>query len=359
MPRADNSAMDGFAVASASATGRLVIIGTAYAGHPFVGTVGPGSAVRITTGAPVPTGCDAVVPVEEISEQGGGVTPRVVPRAGDHVRRRGEEYLAGETLLEAGRVLHAGEIGLLASAGVTRVQVHPRPRVGLLSTGDELVELGVEPGPGQIVNSNRYLLAARLREAGCEVVPLGIARDRLDALSNEIQRGLAMDLLVSTGGVSVGERDHLQEALDGFGFERGFWKVAIKPGKPVLFGTVGGTPVFGLPGNPAAAAATCELFVMPALRRLAGEHDPLPPQLGARLTEDVGGGENRQRFLWGALREERGRYLFTPSPRQGSGQNLSLCGAGALLPVAAGSGGLRAGEEVAVLLLRLPPGRLG
>jgi molybdopterin molybdotransferase len=247
-------------------------------------------------------------------------------------------------------------MGLLAAAGITSVKVHPLPRVALLSTGDELVELGAAPGPGQIVNSNFHLLAARLRESGCSIVSLGIARDEPEDLAARIAEGLEADMLISTGGVSVGDRDYVQEILIEHGFQLGFWRVGIKPGKPVLFGTARNTTVFGLPGNPAASAATFELFARPALRRLAGRRDPLPPRLRVTLTEDVSGGEKRQRFLWGALQEREGRYLFTPSPRQGSGQNRSIQGAQALLPVPGDSPEIAAGTEMEVLLLRLPPG---
>jgi molybdopterin molybdotransferase len=188
------------------------------------------------------------------------------------------------------------------------------------------------------------------------VIPLGIARDERGDLGARIARGLEADVLMTTGGVSVGDRDHVQETLVAQGFELGFWKVAIKPGKPVLFGRCGSTLVFGLPGNPAASAATFELFARPALRRLAGHGDPLQPRLAVTLTTAVSGGEKRQRFLWGTLAERDGRYLFTPSGRQGSGQNRSIQGSQALLPVPGGSAEISAGSEVEVLLLRLPPG---
>jgi molybdopterin molybdotransferase len=248
-------------------------------------------------------------------------------------------------------------MGLLAAAGIERVRVYPAPRVALLSTGDELVELGEAPGPGQIVNSNFHLLAARLQEEGCVVIPLGIARDNEVDLAERIGRGLQADMLISTGGVSVGDRDHVQETLRTFGFEPGFWRVSIKPGKPVLFGTVKGRPVFGLPGNPAAAAATFELFARPALRRLAGFPGLLQPQLRVTLKSEIDGGEKRQRFIWGSLLEREGRFEFLPSSRQGSGQNRSLQEVQALLPVPGGHAGLAAGAEVEVMLVRLPPGR--
>jgi molybdopterin molybdotransferase len=358
LPPADNSAMDGYAFAFAGQGEgtELTVAGFVPAGAPFSGRLGERETVKIMTGAPLPPGCDTVVPVEETSLEGDRIRLTRPPRKGQHVRRRGEELRREEPLLAPGVPLYSGEMGLLAAGGVATVKVHPAPRVALLSTGDELVELGSAPGPGQIVNSNFHLLAARLRESGCGVASLGIARDNPEALSAAIARGLEADMLISTGGVSVGDRDYVQEILREHGFELGFWRVGIKPGKPVLFGTVRSTPVFGLPGNPAASAATFELFARPALRRLAGHRDPLPPRLRVTLTTAVGGGEKRQRFLWGTLKEREGRYLFTPSARQGSGQNRSIQGAQALLPVPGGSPEIAAGTEMEILLLRLPAG---
>jgi len=358
MPPADNSAMDGFAFAAdgISPPGELKVAGLSRAGAGFDGRVAPGEAVRIMTGAPLPPGCDTVAPLEEVIESAGRIRFEHPAKKGAHVRCRGEEFRCAEALLGAGTILRAGEIGLLASAGIPRVRVHCRPNVALLTTGDELVELGVHPGPGQIVNSNRYLLAARLQEEGCAVWPLETAGDSPETLTSLLARGLQADLLITTGGVSVGDYDLVQDCLNSLGFQLGFWKVAIKPGKPVLFGLAQGTPVFGLPGNPAAAAATFQLFVRPALRRLCGFHAPLPPRCRATLTAAVRSDKARQRFLWGGLREEHGRYLFTPSGTQGSGQNRALQGAQALLPVAAGGNDLSAGQEVEVLLIYLPDG---
>jgi molybdopterin molybdotransferase len=354
MPRADNSAMDGFAVSSGKATGLLPIVGAAYAGHPFSGTVAAGNAVRITTGAPIPDGCDAVVPAEDTEEFAGGVTLGIVPQPFDHVRCQGEEYRRGERLLEQGTVLRAGEIGLLASTGASRVKVHPKPRVAIISTGDELVELGQEPGPGQIVNSNLHQLAARIRECGGEVLRLGVGRDEPGGIDALIDAGRQADLLISTGGVSVGERDFVREAFDRHGFTQLFWKVAIKPGKPVLFGTLDGKPCYGLPGNPAAAAATFELFVRPALRRLAGHAQFLPETRKGILVESVRGGGKRQSFLWCRLDWIGDGYRVQVTSRQGSGQNRSLQGANALLAVPVDVETLAAGDVVAVQLLRSP-----
>ncbi|PNU20980.1 molybdopterin molybdenumtransferase MoeA [Geothermobacter hydrogeniphilus] len=359
LPPADNSAMDGFAFAYAGQDegGTLTLIGSAFAGHPLDQPVAAGEAAQITTGAPLPPGTDTVIPLEEVEERQGSISLLKAPIRGQHVRYRGEEFRNGEELLSPGTELRPGEIALLASAGITRVSVHPRARVAILSTGDELVELGETPGPGQIVNSNLPMLCALLRDIGCEPLPLGIGRDTPDALEVAIRAGLQADLLLSTGGVSVGEKDHMQETLNRLGFERRFWRARIKPGKPILFGTLQGKPVFGLPGNPAATGATFEIFVRPALRRLAGQNDPLPPKLRCTLAEKVKGGNKRRNFLWCRLEEENGRYRAIPSQRQGSGQNRSLQEACALLPIPVESPDLEAGSEVEVLLLRLPPGR--
>lgn len=356
MPPADNSAMDGYAFAhrGVSPEGELRVVGLSRAGAGFDGEVPAGAAVKIMTGAPLPPGCDTVVPLENVEAREGGIRLRKTVEGGDHVRYRGEEFRGGETLLRAGTVLRAGAIGLLASAGVARVRVCRQPVVALLTTGDELVDLGVRPVPGQIVNSNLYLLSARLKEEGFAVLHLPIAADARQELTSRLAQGLAADMLITTGGVSMGDYDLVQGCLDELGFRLGFWKVAIKPGKPVLFGTVEGTPVFGLPGNPAAAAATFQLFVRPALRQMAGARDPGNPRCRATLTRRVRGGESRQSFIWGELREEGGRYRFTPISKQNSGQTLGLSGAQALLPVPAGSGDVAEGEEVEVILIYLP-----
>lgn len=306
------------------------------------------------TGAPLPQGCDTVIPIEDVSVHGDNVELKEVPPSGSHVRLRGEELKVGDTVLGAGETLTPGSIGLLASAGKTRVRIHPAPRVGVLSTGDELVELGEHPGPGKIINSNAHLLAARLREEGYQPEMLGIARDCRENLESCMRRGLACDMLITSGGISIGDRDFVQETLTKLGFEKIFWKVAIKPGKPVLFGRIGPMPVFGLPGNPASTAATYELLVRPALRLLSGSRTPLSPRIKVRLLTPVKGGDKRQQFIWGRLFAEAGEIGFQPARIGSSGQNRSLHGAQALLPVAVGSAGFAEGDMVEVIMLRLP-----
>jgi molybdopterin molybdotransferase len=358
MPCWDNSAMDGFAFAAdqVKTSSTLEIVGHSFAGHPFSGQLKLGEAIRITTGAPIPDGADTAVPLEETAEEGNSVLLKHSVFKGQHVRYRGEEFQAGEELLSAGTQLHAGGIGLLASAGVDQVRVMPRPKVAIFSTGDELVELGQELGPGQIVNSNLQYLIARVEECGCIPVPLGVGGDHCDDLNRLFDQAQETDLLLTTGGVSVGEMDLVRQTLLQRGFEEKFWKVAIKPGKPVLFGLLGGKPYFGLPGNPAATAATFELFVRPALQQLVGNANVLAPRFKVKLAEAVSGGGKRQNFLWGELRIADGTLEILPLQRQGSGQNRSMQKAQALLPVPIGCPGLNAGDEVEVILLRLPHG---
>jgi molybdopterin molybdotransferase len=359
LPPSDNSAMDGYAFAWSEEISAqpLTVIDFVAAGHARQLPVPAGSAVKIMTGAPLPPGCDTVVPIEDVEVISGTIRLQGQPARGENVRYCGEELRCGELILEAGTPLFAGEIGLLAAAGIETVLVHPAPRVAILSTGDELVELGDPHPAGKIVNSNAYLLATRLREEGCEPLLLGIARDTPEDLAAALQKGLQADLLLTTGGVSVGDCDHVQEALVKLGFTRKFWKVAIKPGKPVLFGTIKEQPIFGLPGNPAATAATFELFVRPALRRLAGFSATHFPHLRVTLSETIKGGGKRQRFIWGRLEIGNGSFSFSSAQYQGSGQNRSLQGAQALLPMAADSPDLPAGSDVEILLLRMPPGQ--
>ena len=353
MPSCDNSAMDGFAIASGAKANHvaLPIVGNSFAGHPYHGEIQSGQSVRITTGAAIPLGADTVVPVEDVEERNGRVYLRAVTKVGHHVRYQGEEYRDNDVLLDSGVVLRAGEIALLASAGVDRVSVYPRPRVAVISTGDELVELGQVPGPGQIINSNMHLLKTRLTECGGTPVCFGIRADDPATLGHCIDEALEADIIISTGGVSVGEKDHVQATLEKRNFKKLFWKVAIKPGKPVLFGMLEGKPYFGLPGNPAATAATFELFVKPALKRLAGHVNVLPEKRRAVLTEEIAGDGNRQAFLWCRLDWHENGYKVSALQHQGSGQNRCLTGVNAILPVPIGTKRFVEGEAVEVFLL--------
>ena len=353
MPPCDNSAMDGFAISNTPEKTEAVfeIIDASYAGHPFSGEVLRGKAIRITTGATLPEGVNTVIPVEEAIENDGKICLFSTPETGQHVRYQGEEYQKGTVLAEPGTVLRAGEIALLASAGVDRVKVFKRPRVAIISTGDELVELGQEPGPGQIINSNLHLLKTRLQESGCTPICVGIGKDDPGDLSSFINQNLDADVIISTGGVSVGERDHVQATLERHNFKKIFWKVAIKPGKPVLFGILQDTPYFGLPGNPAATAATFELLVKPALKCMAGHQQVLPQTRTAVLTNNVAGGCKRQAFLWCHLEWRDNGYEVTVSDRQGSGQIRCLQASNAMLSMPIGAEAINAGAKVEIFLI--------
>lgn len=358
MPRCDNSAMDGYAIAGESSAGGsgagdspLEIIGASYAGHPFTGTVPAGKSIRITTGAALPNSADTVIPIEDAKEEDGQLCIQTSFSTGQHVRFQGEEFQAGVQLLQAGTLLKAGEISLLASAGVDRVKVYPRPRVAIISTGDELIELGETPRPDQVVNSNLHFLTTRLRECGCEPVCIGIGKDDTASLDQFIAQALEADLIISTGGVSVGEKDHVQEALSRHRFQKHFWKVAIKPGKPVLFGLLGDKPFLGLPGNPASTAMTFELFARPALRKMAGHTDFHLQKRNGILNSKVKGGGDRQIFRWCRLEWNNDRYEVDIQSHQGSGQNLSIQGANALLTIPVGRSQIDRGEIVEVFLL--------
>lgn len=353
MPRCDNSAMDGYAIAGESSAedSPLEIIGASYAGHPFSGTVPAGQSIRITTGAALPDSVETVIPIEDAAEETNRLYIRSSFSIGQHVRLQGEEFQAGVQLLQAGTLLKAGEISLLASAGVDRVKVYPRPRVAIISTGDELIELGETPRPDQVVNSNLHFLTTRLRECGCEPVCIGIGKDDTASLDQFIAQALEADLIISTGGVSVGEKDHVQEALSRHRFQKHFWKVAIKPGKPVLFGLLEDKPFLGLPGNPASTAMTFELFARPALRKMAGHTDFHLQKRNGILNSKVKGGGDRQIFRWCRLEWNNDRYEVDVQSHQGSGQNLSIQGANALLMIPVGRSQIDRGEIVDVFLL--------
>ena len=366
VPPFANTAMDGFAV-RASDTGpgaRLRIVDTLPAGvDPSGMHVGPGEAIRIMTGAPIPPGADAVVMVERTSVVGGGeeVVLEVAVPVGNHVRAAGEDLSPGQDVFPAFTVLTAGHLGVLASLGLRKVPVFPRARVGVLSTGDELVEGPEELRPGQIRDSNRHTLLALLRGAGCEAVDLGLVRDDLDAVRAAIVGGLeSCDALVTSGGVSMGDFDEVKKVLVELGAEDAagsggageIWmQVAIKPAKPLAFVMVGGKPVFGLPGNPASSMVSFELFARPALRQMMGDPSPKRERIVGVADEALPRTPDGKLHLVrvAATFEDDGRLHVRSSGGQGSNLLRSMALANGLAFVPDGDG-IPAGGDVRVLL---------
>ncbi len=355
MPLYDNSAMDGFAVRYADCQdngGSLRITGYIPAGGSVTPPIEAGCAVRIMTGAPIPGNCDAVVPVEETKEQAGQVVIKERVRLRQHIRFRGEDIPSGETVVTIGTVIHPPEISMLASFGKAIVPVYRRARVAVLSTGDELIELGEPPEPGRIINSNALSLAAAIRETGAEPVILGIARDNRESHREKILEGLKADALITSAGVSAGDRDFVREVLAELGVEQLFWKVDIKPGGPTAFGVKEGTPVFSLPGNPVSTMITFEEFVRPALLKMMGHQRVIKPYVTATLREDTRKKSGKVHFLRVRVEVENGRYWATTSGDQNTGILKTMLRANGIAVLPKERTVVAAGEEVNVHLLR-------
>jgi len=346
VPPFDNSAMDGFAIEAGPGGRQLQIIDESRAGAPASTALSANTAIRISTGAEVPRGATAVVMVEKTTERDGYVTvAETTP--GQNIRRAGEDVQAGATVLTPGTILGPAELGVAANAGAAVLQVARRPRVAIVTTGDELIPIGEPLGPGQIHDSNGIALAALAARAGADVVAPTHAPDDPAATEKLLGQALdAADVLLVTGGVSVGPHDHVKPALIALGVEEHFWRVALRPGKPTWFGTRGETLVLGLPGNPVSTVVTFLLFGRPALAKLQGA-DPAEPHVRARLTEDVTPTAGRDEMV----RVRLDGTSATPTGPQGSHVLTSLLGADGLARVPAAENVLTAGTEVDVLLL--------
>ncbi|UFN50814.1 molybdopterin molybdotransferase MoeA [Roseomonas sp. OT10] len=353
-PPADVSAMDGYALRAADgATGaELRVVGTAPAGHPFSGTLGAGEAVRIFTGGVLPEGADAILLQEDATALEGRVRVGEAPAAGRWIRRRGLDFATGEVLVEAGRRLTARDIGLAAAGNHPWLAVRRRPRVGLLATGDEIVLPGEPVPPGGIVSSNAHALAAMVRAAGGEPVVLPVVRDDSSAIAAAARAAEGCDLLVTTGGASVGDHDLVQSALGPEGFELGFWRIAMRPGKPLIWGRLRGVPLLGLPGNPVSALVCGVLFLLPALARLAGLPAGPTPSRPARAGADLAANDRRQDYLRARCAPgEGGVPVAMPFPRQDSSMLRLLAGADALLIRAPFAPAAPAGTPVEIIEL--------
>jgi molybdopterin molybdotransferase len=360
LPPFDNSAMDGYAVRAADVAGAsesspvsLHVVGDIAAGSAGAYSVQPGLCVRIMTGAPMPAGADAVVPVEWTDGGVAQVVIRQAAEAGRHVRRTGEDAAVGAAVLAAGSHLGATQIGLLAAVGRERVAARPRPRVVVLSTGNELVEAGSQLTPGKIPDSNSLLLTAAAREAGAIAFRVGIvpddARQLLDTLEDQLIRA---DLVVTSGGVSVGAYDVVKEAINRIG-DVHFDRVAMQPGMPQAFGVIGPerTPFFGLPGNPVSAYVSFEVFVRPALRRMLGVEPISRPVVRARLTEPLRSPPGKRTYARAQLTVQGGTYSVTPIGGSGSHLIAALAGANCFVVVPEKATEVEAGSTVSVMLL--------
>jgi molybdopterin molybdotransferase len=368
IPPFANATMDGYAVlgqdvaaARREAPVRLRVIGEVAAGQTTDLAVGSGTALRIMTGAPLPAGADTIVPFEQ-TEEGSEETEAdwVYVLAGikgrRHVRPAGEDVRKGETVLTRGVRLRAPEVGLLASLGRPHVAVTRRPRVAILSTGDELVEPGQPLGPGQIRSSNAYALHAQVLQCGGEPLQLPIARDRLPEISARLDEGLAQgaDLFLTTGGVSHGKYDLVRKVLASRG-QIDFWQVQMQPGRPVALGETGGVPLLGLPGNPVSAMVAFVLFARPAILKMLGQRALHKPEVQSTLLEDTHGYPDRRRYVRAIVEEDNGRFTAHLTGPQGTGTLTSMVRANGLAIIPEGTyPAARAGTTVRVLMLDWP-----
>ncbi|MFZ1894422.1 MAG: gephyrin-like molybdotransferase Glp, partial [Rhodoplanes sp.] len=336
---------------------RLRVIGEVPAGRPFDRVVGPGEAVRIFTGGVVPQGADAIVIQEVASRDGDDVVIAQGAAKGRHVRPRGVDFTAGESLLKRGHCLSARDLALAAAMNHAAVPVHRRPRLGMLATGDELVPPGTPPAPGQIVYSNGFALIALARGEGAQAIDLGVARDRLDATIEAVRRARALevDVLVTTGGISVGEYDLVQRALAAEGMALSFWKIAMRPGRPMMHGRLGAIHVLGLPGNPVSSYVCAILFVVPLLRRLAGRSDAAYTIEQALLGRDLPQNDEREEYMRASLSTDSdGRLIATPFPNQDSSLLAPLAKADCLLIRPPHALAAAAGNACSIIRLRHP-----
>jgi molybdopterin molybdotransferase len=359
LPAFDNSQMDGYAIRAGEVLRpgtRLPVAFEVFAGDDARRPLPPGSCARIFTGAPLPPGADAVEMQEEVARRGPVARFARAGERGRFVRAAGADVAAGTVALAAGLEVDAGAIGLAAALGCAELPVHRRPRVGILATGDEIVPIGTPPGPGRIYESNGHAIAAACVEAGAVPVRLPLAGDDRPSLARSLSAARGLDALVSIGGVSVGDRDLVRAGLEGSGARLDFWRVAMRPGKPVAFGRWGRMAVFGLPGNPASALVTFELFVRPALRLLAGLRGPGRLSLRACLGAATDKPPELTLFLRCRLRRDRDSLWVDPLRTQQSGHLTSVVGYDALAILPAGPARLRRGAPVEILLVRAPSG---
>lgn len=362
IPPFDNSAMDGFAIRAEDTTAShvtLSVVADIPAGSTPTVTLAPGEAARIMTGAQLPKGADAVIPVEDTDfnrREAGTAAPKTVSfartlKAGENIRARGMDIHAGDIVMQKGRALKPQDLGLLATLGMANVEVYKKPRIALFSSGDELLDVSAPLEPGKIRDSNSYMLAGLIESAGAEAIRLGVARDERDEVTNLLDQAVKknVDLILSSAGVSVGAFDFIKEVVEANG-KMDFWRVNMRPGKPLAFGEYGGIPFIGLPGNPVSAFVGFEVFARPALERLGGKMDGSRQKVKVRCEKEIES-DGRESYLRANIREENGVLLAKLTGHQGSGNLLSLVQADALLIIPAGVKCVPAGQEVDAYLL--------
>ena len=354
-PPLDVSAMDGYAVRAEDVQDvpqDLKLIGEAPAGGLFDGSVGAGEAVRIFTGGPVPKGANAIVMQEDTDRPAENhVTIKLAPYDGKFIRRAGLDFSEGDTLLEEGKCLNARDVALLAAMNIPWIMVRQRPKVAILATGDEVVMPGEPLGPSQIISSNTLGLAATIETLGCEAQILGIARDNAESLRQMAAAAANADFLVTTGGASVGEHDLIQSVLGETGLKVDFWKIAMRPGKPLIFGELAGTPMLGLPGNPVSSMVCSLIFLVPALAKISGK-DPLSYErrMTAYLSVDIPENDHREEMMRATLAiDSDGKRHVTPFQKQDSSMLSRLSAADCLLVRPAHAPACKAGDEMEIL----------
>jgi len=350
------SSMDGYAVRAADTAktpATLRLAGESAAGAGFAGKVEPGTCARIFTGAPVPEGADAIVIQEDTARDGERVTIQAMAKPGEWIRPQGLDFRTGDVLLKTGARLTGRDLGLAASMNVPWLQVRRRPRIAILATGNEVVWPGDPVGPDQIVSSNSIALAGYVSEMGGEPLNLGIAPDEPKALLALIEAARGADLLVTSGGASVGDYDLVREALGRSGFDLGFYKVAMRPGKPLIFGRLSGIPVLGFPGNPVSAGVCAAVYLKPAMAKMLGLARPVGPEPTAILGRDLPANDQREDYLRSQLAfNDAGEEVATPFERQDSSMMANFARADCLVIRAAKAPAIKKGERVRILRLR-------
>ncbi len=354
IPSAANSAMDGYAVCFADIKNvplTLKIIEDIPAGKIARKKIHKGEAARIMTGAVIPQGADTIIRQEDTQKDGKTVMIFIGAQKGANIRFAGEDVRKGERVIKKGDILRPAHIGMLAALGKASVSVYQKPRVAIMSTGDELVDIKTNPGPGKIVNSNSYSLAAQVLECGAIPILLGIARDKKSALQKKFKTALNADVIISSGGVSVGDFDFVKNVMGEIGNAMHFWQVAMRPGKPLAFGAIEGVPLFGLPGNPVSAMVSFEQFVRPSLLKMMGNKKIFRQTIRATCTDGFEKKAGFRHFIRAVVRKENGQYITTTTGDQGSGILKSMVAANGLIVMGENETQIKKGSTVTVQLL--------